>query len=83
VGHPLAQRRQGHPRLLGQLRTKQSLDAGQTALAAASMGLWRTTGGGTPVLPELLNKGAAHRNPFGNFRLTLLVCLQRLDGTLA
>jgi hypothetical protein len=81
--HPLAQRRQSQPWMLGQLRTNQSLGAAQTALAAAPMGLWRTTAGSAPALPQLLNKGEAHRKSFGNLRLALLVRDQGVDDAFA
>ena len=81
--HSLTQRRQSQRWLLGQRRTNQPLGAAQTALTSAPMGLWGTTAGDAPALPQFLNKRLAHRKPLGNLRMALLVRGQGLDDALA
>jgi hypothetical protein len=80
--YSFTQRRQGQPRLLGQRRTKQPLSVAQHTLTSTPMGLWGTTAGGAPALPQLLNKRLAHRKPLGNLRMALLGRDQRVNDAL-
>jgi hypothetical protein len=81
--HALAQRRQSHRRMAGQFSTNEGLDTAPTALAAARMGLRRTTAGGAPAPPQLLDKGEAHCKPLGHLRLALVLRCQLVNDALA